>query len=192
MATERDVAEGIADGTLPSPTEYYNSFYWAIRISGVGVIWRGDPVNEFAYRDPDIWLSPTMVDRVAGLPVTAEHPPVGTLNSYEFGMRAIGTCLFGFVRDKELWAVARILDHHANELMQEGLDSSPGCQFSPGDGARIMVDDKPMLIEGNPCLLDHIAICEKGRWTRDGEPGVENTEDVEEEVQSDQMVFSLN
>jgi hypothetical protein len=178
MATELDVARGIADGTLPSPTEFYNAFYWAIRISGTGCIWRGEPVNEFAWRDESIWLSDAMVARVPGLPVTAEHPPTGTLNSHEFAMRAIGTCMFGFVRDKELWAVARILDRQANALMLEGLDTSPGVQFEPGDSARIMVDDKPFLVEGDPCLLDHIAICEKGRWTRDGDPGVENTEEA--------------
>jgi len=177
---ELEVAQGVASGELPSPTEYLNSYYWCIRISGTGCIWRGEPVNEFAWRDASVWLSDAMVARVAGLPVVAEHPPVGTLNSYEFGMRAIGACLFGFVRDNELWAIARVLDRHANELMLEGLDTSPGVQFAPGDGARIMVDGKPFLVEGNPALLDHIAICEKGRWSRDGEPGVENTEDVEE------------
>jgi hypothetical protein len=110
VTNERDVAEGIADGTLPSPTEFYNAFYWAIRISVTGCIWRGDPVNEFAWRDEAIWLSDAMVNRVAGLPVVMEHPPIGTLNSHEFAQRAIGTCLFGFIRDKELWAVARGLD----------------------------------------------------------------------------------
>ena len=176
MTTERDVAEGIASGALPSPTEYYNSFYWAIRISGVGSIWRGSPISEFAYRDPDIWLSPTMVERVAGLPVIMEHPPVGTLNSHEFAMRAVGACLFGFVRDDELWAVARVLDRQANELMLEGLDTSPGVQFAPDAGARIEVDGNPLLVEGDPCLLDHIAVCQVGRWTRDGPPGIEVTE----------------
>jgi hypothetical protein len=177
MSTELEIARGVADGSLPSPTEYLNSFYWSIRISGVGVIWRGAPINEFAYRAPDIWLSDAMIARVPGLPVTAEHPPVGTLNSHEFAQRAVGACLFGFIRDNELWAIARILDRHANELMQEGLDTSPGCQFSPGAGARLTVDGKPFLVEGNPCLLDHIAIVEKGRWTRDGAAGVENTEE---------------
>jgi hypothetical protein len=60
--------------------------------------------------------------------------------------------------------------------MLEGLDTSPGVQFSPGAGARITGDDRSLLVEGDPCILDHIAICEKGRWTRDGPPGVENSE----------------
>jgi hypothetical protein len=176
--TELDIAQGVASGALPSPTEYYNAFFWSIRISGCGCIWRSDP-GEFAWRDKSIWLSGEMISRVPGLPVVMEHPPVGTLNSYEFGMRAVGTCLFGFIKDEELWGIARVLDRQANALMLEGWDTSPGVQFEPGDGARIMVDDRPMLIEGTPCLLDHIAICEKGRWTRDGQPGIEN-ENTEE------------
>ena len=58
-------------------------------------------------------------------------------------------------------------------LMLEGLDTSPGVQFPPGAGARITVDDRSLLVEGDPCILDHIAICERGRWTRDGPPGVQ-------------------
>jgi hypothetical protein len=136
---------------------------------------------KFAWRDESIWLSPVTVDRVAGLPVVMEHPPIGTLNSHEFTMRAVGSCLFGFVRDKELWGIARVLDRQANQLMLEGLDTSPGVQFAPGEGARTTFDGKPLLVEGDPCLLDHIAICEKGRWTRDGPPGVQNSGDDDQQ-----------
>jgi hypothetical protein len=52
-------------------------------------------------------------------------------------------------------------------------------QFSPDSGARVEIDGKPLLIEGDPLLFDHLAICSLGVWTREGSPGVENSNDTE-------------
>ena len=40
--------------------------------------------------------------------------------------------------------------------MLEGLDTSPGVQFSPGAGARITVDDRSLLVEGDPCVAIYV------------------------------------
>jgi hypothetical protein len=40
MTNELVIAKRIADGTLPSPQQFGASWYWAIRISGVGCAWR--------------------------------------------------------------------------------------------------------------------------------------------------------
>ena len=90
MINELQVAERIADGTLPSPTEFINSWYWMLRISGTGVAWRAS-VGEFCLRDPALWLSEEMQRRCLGLPVVMEHPAAGILNSAEFAARAVGT-----------------------------------------------------------------------------------------------------
>jgi hypothetical protein len=86
---------------------------------------------------------------------------------------------YAYVRGDELWAIARILDSGANEILQAGAyaDSSPSATFAPGTGARIEIDGKALLIEPEPMLLDHIALAAKGVWTRDGPPGVETTID---------------
>lgn len=180
MVTEFAVAQAIASGDLPSPTEFYNSSFWSIRITGTGVMWRGEPVNEFCYRDPAIWLTGEMSARCAGLPVLMDHPPKGTLNSQEFAARCVGMVMIAFVRDAELWAVARILDKAAAAIFAEGCDTSPGVQFEAGSGAFLDIEGKRMFVEPTPCLVDHIAACERGRWTRDGPPGVEITEEANE------------
>ena len=90
MINELQLAERIADGTLPSPTEFMNSWYWMLRISGTGVAWRAS-VGEFCLRDPALWLSEEMQRRCLGLPVVMEHPAAGILNSAEFAARAVGT-----------------------------------------------------------------------------------------------------
>ena len=176
MINELVLAERIADGTLPSPQEFGASWYWAIRISGVGCAWR-ESMQEFCWREPSVWLTAEMCARATGLPVLIDHPERGVLNSPEFAARCVGVTVFGYVRGDELWAIARILDSGANEILQAGAyeDTSPAVTFAPGTGARIEIDGKPLLLEPPPMLIDHVALAAKGVWTRDGPPGVETT-----------------
>jgi hypothetical protein len=119
MINELQVAERIVDGTLPSPQQFGASWYWAIRISGVGCAWRAS-MNEYCWREPDMWLSPEMCARATGLRVLVDHPESGVLNSPEFAMRCVGVTVFGYTKGDELWAIARILDSGANEILQAG------------------------------------------------------------------------
>jgi colicin import membrane protein len=178
MINELQVAERIADGTLPSPQQFGASWYWAIRISGTGTgaAWR-ESENEFCWREPEIWLSAEMCSRAAALPVLIDHPASGMLDSPEFAARCVGMTTYGYVRVDELWAIARVLDAGANEILAAGAyeDTSPAVTFAPGTGERIEIDGKALLIEPEPMLLDHICLTAKGVWTRDGPPGVETT-----------------
>jgi hypothetical protein len=174
MINELEIAEQIARGALPSPQEFCSSFYWMLRISGTGVAWRAS-VGEYCLREPDLWLSEEMQRRCLGLPVVMEHPAAGLLDSAEFGARAVGMIVYSFVRESDLMGVARILDAAAIEILAGGADTSPAVQFAPNTGARITIDGKPLLIEGDPMLIDHLAIVSMGVWTRSAAPGVENS-----------------
>jgi hypothetical protein len=174
---ERDIAQGIASGALSSPQHFGNSFWWAIRISGCGCAWRAS-MNEFCWREPSLWLSADMCARATGLPVLVDHPESGTLNSPEFAARCVGVTVLVYVRDDELWAIARVLDSGANEILLAGAyeDTSPAVTFAPGTGARIDIGGQSLLVEPEPLLLDHIALCARGVWSRDSAPeGVETT-----------------
>jgi hypothetical protein len=187
MINELQVAERIADGTLSSPQQFGASWYWAIRISGVGCAWR-ESVNEFCWREPAVWLTPEMCMRATGLPVLVDHPERGVLNSPEFAARCVGVTVLGYINDggDELWAIARILDSGANAILAAGAyeDTSPAVTFAPGTGVRIDVGGAALLLEPSPMLLDHICLTAKGVWTRDGQPGVDNSniETTEKEV----------
>jgi hypothetical protein len=173
---ELTIAQGIADGSLPSPQQFGASWYWAIRISGTGCAWR-ESVQEYCWREPSVWLSPEMCARAASLPVLIDHPEKGVLNSPEFAARCVGVTTYAYVKDnEELWAVARILDRGANAILLAGAyeDTSPAVTFAPGDMTRIEIDGKALLVEPDPMLLDHICLCHKGVWTRESEPGVDN------------------
>ena len=178
---EHLLAQQIADGTLPSPQRYSNSWFWLIRISGTGIAWR-QSIGEFCLRERSIWLTPEMCARAVGLPVLMDHPVNGLLTSTEFASRCVGVTTFAFVRGDDLMAVARILDAGANAVLAMGEieDTSPACSFEPGTGARIDLDGRSSFIEPSPSLLDHICLTAKGVWTRSGdEPGVEVTEPAE-------------
>jgi hypothetical protein len=174
---ERDLALQIADGTLESPQRFANSFFWAIRVSGVGCAWR-ESIQEFCWRDASIWLTPAMIARATGCPVLVDHPSNGMLSSQEFAARCVGVTTYAYIKDNELWAVARILDAGANEILLDGAyaDTSPCVTFEPGTGAKIDIGGRSLLIEPDPMLLDHIALCVKGVWTRESDPGVETTD----------------
>jgi hypothetical protein len=170
------VVQAIADGSLPSPQRFGNSWYWAIRISGVGCAWR-ESIQEFCWREPAVWLTPEMCARAASIPVLVDHPASGTLSSQEFAARCVGMTTYAYIKGDELWAIARILDRGANEILLDGAyeDTSPAVTFEPGTGARLDIDGKVLLVEPDPMLLDHIALCAKGVWTRESDPGVEST-----------------
>ena len=70
-----------------------------------------------------------MIARCAGLPVLMDHPESGTLNSQEFALRCVGTVTLAFIRDDELWAVARVLDKAANAILTTGVGYIARCDF---------------------------------------------------------------
>jgi colicin import membrane protein len=166
--TELDTALAVASGASPSPTRLRNSDYVALRLSGTGVAFRAS-LKEFVFRDPDIWLTDEMRRRFLGLPVVVEHPPSGEMTSRDFGDSAVGVVVATYVRDDELWGVARVVDAAAAAMISEGVfDTSPSVVFDGDAGA----------------FVDHVALVytgdgNKGVWTRsDGGngPGVELTE----------------
>ncbi|HCU1302513.1 TPA: NUDIX domain-containing protein [Klebsiella pneumoniae] len=163
---ETDVAALISDGTLSSPQYFYNMWMFAIRVTGTGVTWRSAD-QEMTFRNPDDYLTPEFLQRVAGVPLIWLHPEKRTLDSDEFSKRVIGTLTNAWVADKgEVWAVARVYDAEAAEIMAtRQLSTSPTVKFSEV-AQSIIVDGQPLLVEPSPELLDHVAICEQGVWDK--------------------------
>ncbi|EMP7085064.1 NUDIX hydrolase [Klebsiella variicola] len=164
---ETDVAALIADGTLSSPQYFYNMWMFAIRVTGTGVTWRSAD-QQMTFRNPDDYLTPEFLQRVAGLPLIWLHPEKNTLDSDEFAKRVIGTLTNSWVADKgEVWAVARVYDAEAAEIMEtRQLSTSPTVRFFEVPDSIIEIDGQPLLVEPSPELLDHVAICEQGVWDK--------------------------
>ena len=171
---ELDVARAMAAGDLISPQQYSkNLWLFAIRISGTGLAYR-DGIQEYVWRDASIYLDPEFQARAMGLPVIFDHPETQSLTSEEYQKRNVGNIFLTYVKGDELWGIAKILDKDAAAIMaNEQLSTSPGVVFSNVDNENETItlsNGQKLLIEGNPKLLDHIAICGVGVWDKGGKP----------------------
>jgi hypothetical protein len=162
--TERDIILQLAEGLLPSPTSFMGSEFFLIRFTGTGVRFRSQ-YSEFVYRPPDLWKN--LLPRCTSIPVVVNHPPSGQLDTKEFRERIIGVTVHAFwVEDEQaVWAVMRCLDHDATvELINGEYDSSPAVVFDGGDNVVFDLDGSRFLVEAEPTLIDHLAICRSGVW----------------------------
>lgn len=198
--TETEVAQAIMLGDLPSPQFYRNMWLFAIRITGTGTSYRSID-DEYVYRPPENYLNDEFLTRCNGLSVIVDHPKARTLNSAEFKKCNVGSVLLPFIARTEIsgdriiavadretgdevWGIAKVYDEATATLMsQEQLSTSPSVVFRNPDveNSTVTLDGgQTLLIEGKPCLLDHIAICEVGVWDKGGPPSGVSTTNVQE------------
>ncbi len=175
---ELDVAKAIRDKELTSPVTVGTFLLVNMRITGTGAAYR-KALNEYVWRDPSLYMTDEFLERCNGLPVILDHPPNGNLDSKEFAERAVGTIVLPF-RDeaaKEIWGIAKVYDDAAKKLILEGkMSTSPAVVFTNGQGTKHpMPDGHHILIENEPSIIDHVALCEAGVWDKGGPPtGVES------------------
>ena len=171
--TETDVAEALRDGELASPQPFENSLLVDMRISGTGISYR-PKLKEWVYRRPDIYLTEEFLKRCQGLPVIYEHPEKAVLDSDSFGKQVVGTMMLPYVKGEEVWGVARIYDRPTMKSFDRGemIDTSPSVVFrDPKVNYEIELENgETMLCEGNPSYIDHLALCERGVWSKGGDP----------------------
>ena len=181
--TETDLARAMVAGEYSSPQFFRNMWLFDIRITGTGTSYRSKD-EEYVYRPPENYLNDDFLARCSGLPVIVDHPEKATLDSKEFDDRVVGTVLLPYIKGDEVWAIARIYDKATATLMsQEQLSTSPSVVFRNPDveNSTVTLDGgQTLLIEGKPCLLDHIAICEVGVWDKGGPPSGVSTTNVQE------------
>ena len=182
---ELDVARAIADGRLTSPQRYGTPTagvtLFAIRITGTDVAYRRK-IDEFVHRNPDNYLNEEFLARCNGLPVIYKqrsgeepgyHPQGSLLNHNEFIERIVGSIFLPYIAGDEVWGVAKIYDDDAvRDMEDETLSTSPAVYFHDMTvNTKLTTEDgRKVFIEGNPSLLDHVAICPRGVWDKLDEP----------------------
>ena len=176
---ELGVARAIADGRLISPQRYENIYLFAIRITGTDLAFRPKG-EEFVHRPAEIYLNDEFLQRCNGLPVIFKHPKTSLLTSDEFTNRVVGTVFLPYIAGNEVWAVVKIyVDDVARMMADGGLSTSPGVNFADWSVNRKMTlhlrdgTKEKVLFEGDPSLVDHIALCELGVWDKgEGPSGI--------------------
>jgi 8-oxo-dGTP pyrophosphatase MutT (NUDIX family) len=177
IKTEYNVAELIKNNILPSPQMYANIMLLAIRITGTGLAYRGS-IKEYVWRDSSLYLNDEFLKRCNGLMVIMDHPETAVLNGEEFKNRAVGSIMLPYIKGDEVWGIAKIYDQDAIDEICEGeISTSPSVVFDNTAGNTTLTTEngEPLLIEGVPFLLDHIAIVTKARgskgvWDKGGKP----------------------
>lgn len=170
--TEMAIAELMAEGILPSPQRAGNMWLWRMRITGTGTAYRSK-LGEHVYRPPEHYLTSEFLTRCNGLPVVWEHPAKNVLDSTEYSDRVVGSIMLAFIAGEDVDGIARVYDDSANQIMSsKQMSTSPTVVFAESsDNATVTLENgEPLLIEGKPYLLDHLAICEQGVWDKGGAP----------------------
>ncbi len=178
--TEMDIAKAIRDGKLESPQLIGpQAWLYDLRITGTGVSFR-PAHDEYVFRPPEYYLCDVFLERCNGLPVIFNHPDAGLLNTEEYRNRSIGSIILPYIptaedenhSPTEVWGIARIYDADAEELMATShVSTSPAVQFGEDGTKSVRTDDgSKLLIEGNPQLLDHLAVTylSDGVWDKGG------------------------
>ena len=168
---ELDVAKAIRDGQLASPQQFENMWLFAMRITGTGVAFR-KKLNEYVYRRPENYLTDEFLARCNGLAVIVQHPKGDKLDSQEFAERVVGSVMLPYIKGDEVWGISKIYDETTAEMLSKfQLSTSPAVVLRSGANTKLKAEDgKTVLIEGEPKLLDHLAICEVGVWDKGEDP----------------------
>lgn len=187
--TETDLARAMVAGEYSSPQFFVNMWLFDIRITGTGTSYRSKD-EEYVYRPPEEYLNDEFLARCNGLPVIVDHPENSNLNSEEFKKRSVGSVMLPYIKGDEVWAIVRIYNEAAATMMSnEQLSTSPNVVFrNPKlENTVVTLDNGAKgLIEGNPKLLDHIAICEVGVWDKQGPPRGVSTTNVQEQEMTEE------
>jgi 8-oxo-dGTP pyrophosphatase MutT (NUDIX family) len=190
---ESQIANAISQGLLTSPQFYENLSLFAMRITGTGLSYRST-LGEHVWRSPDIYLNEEFLARCQGLPVIMEHPTEKImLTGGEFSDRIVGTVMFAYIKDDDVWGIVKIYDPISTKMIiDQKLSTSPAVVFrDPRVNSKVILEDgKPLLVEGKPSLLDHLAICQSGVWDKGQGPSGIDIQDTDTFRFSDILIIA--
>lgn len=172
---ETDVARRIRDGELMSPLKFSGFWLVDLRITGTGLAYR-TKLREHVWRSPELYLNEAFLARCNGLPLVVNHPPSGRVDEAWFREHGAGSVVLPYIRGDEVRAVCRLYGQDIVErILTEEMSTSPGVLLGKEATELPAEDGETILIEGEPWLLDHIALVTKeqgalGVWDKGGEP----------------------
>jgi hypothetical protein len=154
VETERELVLKLARGDLPSPQRFCRNLWAVVTLLEANAVHVRDD-GELAYRDSADWITPTMCERLIGLPVCDTAPFAPT--------HVIGFVVHAFRDGNRLRAVARILPPEKVARSGQsfaGQPESANLHVLDGDGDLVMLDaiGGRIVIEHEPRFVSHITI----------------------------------
>lgn len=165
---ESQVVAQLVTNEASSPQPLGNSLYYRLRVTGTGKVSRS--FSGDTERPADRYVgSPEFLDRCVGLPIVIEHPdgPEGILTG---DSKIVGTSVHAYIPadcPNEVWCIGRIISTDAQDLLlTTTMSTSPSVvtcvsKVNPNSGE---------AQEGNPLVIDHLAIVPQGVWDHNGPP----------------------
>lgn len=165
---ENDICKLMQDGLLLGPSSYFNQVLFPVRITGTGIALRMGKM-QYTFRDPEQYLTPEFVERCNGLNLLWQHAESDLTDQKTSDNQSIGTVVSSFVKNQEVWGVARILDPAVAQRIATGAYST-SPSFITAIESKSEHGGLEFTVEGQVIHLDHLAIVDMGVWDKLGEP----------------------
>ncbi|MDE2391816.1 MAG: hypothetical protein KGL65_09435, partial [Rhodospirillales bacterium] len=115
------------------------------------------------------------------------------LDAAEYEARNIGAVMLPYVKGDEVWGIARVYDGEIAEILARGeLSTSPGVRLGEEGNGILPLGEDRLLVEGNPKLIDHIAIVPNGVWDKGGEPSGLRNDSMANEKEGERKYGDVN
>lgn len=163
------IAQKMATGEIPGIVATDKCLLVPMRITGTGVSTREKKdENQMTVRfeidrPADVFLSDRFLQMCAGLPVAYLHPDAAeggftSINYDNWREYIVGTIFYPFIKDTEVWGVAKVFDLSMLDAFKAGIVStSPFVTSESVPGANGMYVEK---LED----INHVAIVSAGHW----------------------------
>ena len=142
--------------------------YYAMRLSGLGLAERNNNDKVALYdRDKCAFTQNDFMKLYANLPVCVAHPEINgekVLLGYDNAEQIIGNTIYSYLKDNEIWVIARIHNKDAINAM-ESNDFSTSPHFVSTQIQKTLENGDVIYVE-SPVLINHLAIVASGFWDK--------------------------
>lgn len=138
------------------------AYYLPIRVTGTGETIRVDDNNDYIVMDRNKheFMNNDFLKQCESLPITVNHPNDSLLTPDTFkDAKIVGNTIYSYVKDNEIWAIAKIFDRDLieNRLGVDLKSTSPGVLSS----CDIIVFGAYQEKRG---IINHLAFVKAGHW----------------------------
>lgn len=192
MLKETEILNAYKLGLQDGIVEDENCFYIPVRVTGVGDTIRidesGNPYVEERLKAE--YFTPEVLAACSRLPITLEHPEGQLLSPKTIDTaKIIGLTLHAYIKDEEIWAIAKVFDKSIIKLFGKEI-----CSTSPGISCFYVIITNDGKIKEAPAEINHLAFVSRGHWDQKaGSVGFDNTsyeriDEMAEEIKLNDIV----